>query len=172
MHEIYSNLTEIGPNTDRAHLQAMMEANTTGVEKNNEGNIARKLGDFSRAEKLHREALVLKIRGFGEESIQAAISFNTLGETYLKMGPSKLDDAEKNLKKALRVRDDKAFGGLEMGPRGDAAVSRDNMGRLFEARGKMDEARAMRLRGAPKGEIMCGAVDVSNFVLPPPLSSL
>lgn len=78
----------------------------------------------------------------------------------------KLDKAERNLKKALRVRDGREHGGLAMGPRGDAAVSRDNMARLLEARGQMAEARAWRLKGARKGEIVCGANDVS--VPPPP----
>lgn len=64
------------------------------------------------------------------------------------MGPNKLDQAESNLNKALRVRDDRAFGGLEMESRGDAAVSRDNMAWLLEARRKTSEA--MRLKVAIK----------------------
>lgn len=160
--DIQVHMTPIGLDTDPAHFMAMMEANIIGVQKNNEGNIARKRGDLARAEKLHKEALQLKIRGFGDESIQAAISFNTLGVTYLKMGPSKLDQAEDNLKKALRIRDYRASGGLERGSAQDAAVTRDNMAQVLEARGKMAEAREMRLRGAKKNEIVCGCVEVSN----------
>lgn len=154
---LHGNITAVGPDTDPAQFSAMVDANTTAVQKNNEGNIALRQGQFDRAAALHREALELKLRAFGEESVQAAMSFNALGYTYLKMGPSKLDLAEENLRKALRVRNDRAFGGLEMGPRIDAAVSRDNVARLLEARGKMGEARDMRLKGSPKGEILCGS---------------
>lgn len=138
----HHNITPIGPNTDPAQLEAMMMANTVAVQLNNEGNLARKRGELDRALALHREALALKIRGFGEESVQAANSFNTLGETCLRKGM--LDDAEGALRKALRVRDDKAGGGLEMGPRGD-----------------MDGARAVRLRGGSKGMVICGSDSVS-----------
>lgn len=151
------SLTAVGPNTDPAHMDAMMQANSLGVVKNNEGNVARDQGQLDRALALHQEALELKIRGFGEESVQAAISFNALGVTYLKMGGDKLDAAEKAFSKALNVRDDTAFGGLGIGSRIDAAASRDDMARVLEAKGKMDEAKAMRLRGAAKGEVICGS---------------
>lgn len=62
----YQNLTVIGPDTDPALLRAMIEVNTIGVVKNNEGNVARERGNPKTAEELHLEVLQLKLRGFGE----------------------------------------------------------------------------------------------------------
>lgn len=169
------HLTPISPDTDPADFIAMLEANIIGVQKNNQAVSALKRGDFARAEKLHKEALKLKMWGFGDESIQAAISYNGLGGTYLKMGPSKLDQAENSFKKALRIVDYREFGGLGKGSAQDAAMTRDNMAQLLEARGKMTEAKEMRLKGAKKGEIICGSIEVSNFrtqtIFPPYLGS-
>lgn len=70
---------------------------------------------MAQAIELHNEAAALKIRAFGEESIQAALSLNGLGECYLQTG--NLAKAEESLLKALRVRDDRRAGGLGIGPR-------------------------------------------------------
>lgn len=107
------------------------------------------------------EAVQAKVRLFGERSIQAALSFNSLGETYLEAG--RIEDAADAFVKALRVRDDAAFGGMELGPRNDAAASRDNMARVLEARGDFPGAREMRLKGANQGRTMCGCEYVSIF---------
>ena len=138
----------------------MMEANTTAVGYSNEAVSLSKAGQFDRAAQLHQKALNLKIRAFGEESIQAGISYNGLGECLLKAG--KLDQAETALRKALKVRDSKENGGLELGPAMDSAVRRDNMGALFEAQGKFEEARQVRLSGAVKDEIACSNTEVSR----------
>lgn len=173
----YINLHPIGPDTDPAHFQAMLRANTDAVEMNNMGNLARRHGQLDRALALHLGALDLKIRGFGEESVQAALSFNTLGETYIELAAaaashgadgdadkrSYTDAAEHALRKALHANDDRALGGLEMGPRGDAAVARDNLARALELKGAMGEARAMRLRGLKAGRVLCGSDKVRRF---------
>jgi hypothetical protein len=44
----------------------------------------------------------------------------------------------------------------------DSAVRRDNMGALFEAQGKFEEARQVRLSGAVKDEIACSNTEVSR----------
>lgn len=113
MHPFF-NMTAIGSDTDPAQFQAMLEASTIAVAKNNEGNAARARGDLATAERLHLQALQLKIRGFGDESVQPALSYNTLGETYLKMG--KLDKVERNLKKALRCATGASTAGSPWGP--------------------------------------------------------
>lgn len=156
------NLTEIGPHTDPAHLAAMMRANTLGIDKNNEGNLAREAGQLDRALQLHLEALDLKIRAFSENSVQAALSFNTLGETYLKIGT--LDKAEEVIKKALLVTNERLLGGAEQGTRLDAAVQRDNLARVLEAKGRMDEAREVRMTGDAAGRVLCGSYWVSLFL--------
>lgn len=101
-----------------------------------------------------------KIAAFGEESVEAALSFNGLGENLLRAG--KLDQAEVALRKALRVRDLKENGGLGLGPGFDSAVTRDNMGALYEAQGKFAEARQVRLSGAIKDQMACSNSEVSS----------
>lgn len=162
----HANLTIVGPGTDPDHVTAIMRANSLGVQKNNESNAAREQGQLGRALQLHLEALDLKIRAFGEHSIQAAISFNTLAETYVKIGSSdELDSAEEGLGKALLVRNERELGGAEQGTRIDAAVSRDNLARVLEAKGKMDEARKARMADDAKSRILCGADGVSSYLL-------
>lgn len=106
------------------------------------------------------KAVQIKVRIHGELSLHAVISFNGLGETYLEAG--RIDEAADVFAKALKVRDDAAFGGMEIGPRNDAAASRDNMARVLEARGDFPGAREMRLKGADKGHMMCGCDCVST----------
>lgn len=150
--DVYPNITAMGPGSDPMALLA-------AIQKNNAASSARQAGRYDEAIALYKEALEDKIRAHGEESIHAALSFNSLGETYLEVG--KLDEAEQCFKKALKVRDDVAFGGQEVGPRNDAAATRDNMARVLEARGDFEGARAIRIKGADKGHTMCGCEDVS-----------
>ena len=153
----FVNMTAM--HSDSPNASAIMEANTTAVGYSNQAVSLSKSGQFDRAAELHQKALDLKIKAFGEESVQAAISYNGLGECLLKAG--KLDQAEAALRKALKVRDLKANGGLGMGPPMDSAVTRDNMGALFEAHGKFEEARQIRLSGADAKQMACSNYDVS-----------
>ncbi|KKY32123.1 hypothetical protein UCDDA912_g07902 [Diaporthe ampelina] len=102
-------------------------------------------GTIDEAIRLHNEALQCKVRLQGERSTHAAISFDNLGRAYLEAG--RLDEAAEALEKALVARDDKAFGGLELGSPYDAASSRDNMACVLEARGDFAGARELRLKG-------------------------
>lgn len=156
----HSNITLLAPDVDST---VFIEANTTAVDKNNAANLASEARRYGEAISLHKEALELKLRAFGEESVQAAMSFNGLGEVYLKV--SKLNEAEEVFAKALKVRDNAEFGGLELGPRNDAAATRDNIAQLREAQGRFEDAREMRLKGANKGETMCGNSNVRIFTL-------
>lgn len=72
-------------------------------------------GRFEEAIRLHKLALEIKVRICGEASVQAAVTYNGLGECYLQT--QNLDAAEQSLAKALKVRDDVAFGGMGQGPR-------------------------------------------------------
>lgn len=154
--DLFTNITVVRSAAEAAAAAEAMEA----IEKNNAANVARLAGRYDEAIRLHSEALQAKIRFHGERSIQAAISFNGLGVAYLEAG--KLDEAAAALASALAVRDDTAFGGMEVGPRNDAAASRDNMARVLEARGDFPGAREIRLKGADKGHTMCGCMDVSS----------
>lgn len=152
---VHLNLTRVtGSADDFANAAA---ATNDSIAKNNAAIVAKQAKRYDEAIRLHKEAVQAKIRMHGEQSIQAAISFNGLGETYLEAG--RIDEAADALAKALKVRDDAAFGGLEIGPRNDAAASRDNMARVLEARGDFPGAREMRLKGADKGHTMCGCED-------------
>ena len=73
-----------------------------------------------------------------------------------------LDEADEALSQALKVRDHMEFGGLELGPRLDAADTRDLMGQLREAQGRWEDAKSVRRSGAEKGETMCGSLKVSH----------
>ena len=153
--EPFLNLTELNTDTDPDTLSAMIEANTLAVEMNNRANQAEEVGEVDEAIALHREALALKIRAFSEASVQAGISFNGLGEA------GRLPEAEEVLLKALKVREEKSHGGLGMGPRLDAAATRDNLARLREAQGNFEDARTIRMTGDRKHEVLCGNYHVS-----------
>ena len=161
--EPFLNVTVLSRDTDPDTYSAMVAANTVAVEKNNRANAAKQAGLLDEAITLHREALALKVRAFSEASVQAGISFNGLGEAYLKAG--KLPEAEEALLKALKVREETAYGGLGMGPDLDAAATRDNLAGLREAQGNFEDARAIRLKGAAKHQILCGNYYVSLFCL-------
>jgi len=136
----------------KAKVDSLVEANTTAIEYSNQAVMASRGGDYAGAVQLHRQALALKLEAYGEDSLQAGISFNGLGDNLMFLG--KLDEAEVALGKALRIRDDKEFGGMGVGPRLDAAVTRDSVAQLREAQGRLVEARELRLRG--KGHMCCG----------------
>ena len=72
------------------------------------------------------------------------------------------EESEEALRKSLHVRDNEELGGLGEGPRQDAAATRDNLAQVFEAQGKMDQAREMRMKGAANGETMCGSYEVCD----------
>ena len=121
------------------------------ISLNNEAVALFKEGRYAEAEPLNKEALRLKIQSFGPSSIQAALSHNGLGETQLKLG--KLDEAEDNLRKAVEIRNSLGRTGF------DAAVSRESLAQVLEAKGDMIGAKAMRLSGAPNA-IACGNYEV------------
>ena len=157
----HTNTTNVA-GSSQPQAAAMLAANTTAVNLNNQAGQAFERGDYARAISLHNQALPLKIAGFGPDSVQAAITLNALGECHLKAG--NLDEAASFLQRALHVRDNKAFGGLGLGPRNDAAATRDNYAQVLEARGgqaNFKEAREIRRKGAELGETMCGNYNVS-----------
>lgn len=153
--DVFTTLTTVRSAADAADAAEAMEA----IQKNNAACAAKRAGRYDEAIRLHTEAIQSKVRLFGEQSVQAALSFHNLGGAYLEAG--RIEEAADAFAKSLVVRDDQEFGGLEIGPRGDAAATRDNMARVLEARGDFPGAREMRLKGADKGRTICGSDDVS-----------
>ena len=125
-----------------------------GVALNNEALRLESQGDLAGAERKHLEAIWVKEAGLGTDDSTTAVSYNGLGELYLSM--ERLDKAEEYLTKALRVRE-------RSGPASDLAVTRDNLGKLFEMKGDLQSAEDIRLKGAPDN-IACGNYNVSSCV--------
>lgn len=142
--------TQGGSPTDMANQRILKQA----LDLSAQASQADRSGNIEQAIQLHNRCVELKIQLFGERSIQAALSFNELGECYLRSND--LEAAQIALKKALKVRDYRSAGGLEIGPRFDAAVSRDYYAQLKEAQGHFIGARKFRKRGQDRGEMACG----------------
>ncbi|KAI9063088.1 hypothetical protein FKP32DRAFT_1628777 [Trametes sanguinea] len=111
-----------------------------GSALQNEALQLERKGDLVGAERAFLQALQVKEAGLGADAVSTALSCNGLGELYLKMG--RLDQAEHYLNRALNVRS-------HAGPAADLAVTRDNLGRLYEAKGDLKAAREIREQGAP-----------------------
>jgi len=122
------------------------------AELNNQAMALSRQGDDAGSERLHLRALDLKLRAVGENNSITAITLNALGELYLKMG--RISDAEEQLKKAVSVR-------MKSGTAFDAAVSVENLGRVHEEKGDLEEARRVRLSN-PDHVMVCGNSDVGT----------
>jgi len=127
-------------------------AMTTAVDLNNRAIAAERSGDYVTAEKLYLEAIAIKERGLGTNDPGTAITYNALGELYLTM--KRLDDAEKYLTKAVKIRNPK-------GTVLDAAVSRENLAQLYEARGNLEKVKETRLSGQPD-KMVCSHYQVNR----------
>ncbi|KAI0031159.1 hypothetical protein K488DRAFT_87100 [Vararia minispora EC-137] len=114
-------------------------ANMEAVRLQNEGQRLERTGDYTSAEARYLRAILIRNQTFGEGNTYAAINQNSLGELYIKMG--KFDRAEIVLKEALKVR--------ETMTDFDAAVTRENLAQVYEARGDLRNVKAMREKGLP-----------------------
>ncbi|TFY67438.1 hypothetical protein EVG20_g3943 [Dentipellis fragilis] len=140
--------TDFIVNPDAGFANATM----TGSSLHNQGYAFEAHGDFAKAEAAYLRAIDVKERGFGPGNTSTAVSQNALGELYIKM--DKLSEAEEMLLRALKIRN-------EIGPQFDAAVTRENLGHLYEKQGDLLKAKDIRLQGASKGAMACG-----NFYCP------
>ncbi|KAK0624895.1 hypothetical protein B0T17DRAFT_255845 [Bombardia bombarda] len=140
---IATTITLVDPATTQASV--ITAASTTAIALSNQASQLSASGLHAKAIRLHTQALALKLQAYGDDSVQAAVTYNSLGEDYLMTG--QLDEAEFVLRRALRVRDD-GDGGLGLGPRNDAAATRDNLAQVLEARGR--------------GGVMCGNIQCAT----------
>jgi Flp pilus assembly protein TadD len=121
------------------------------VRLNNEALALGNSGDHAGAERMHKKALELKEHTHGPNSIQAALSRNALGEVQALQ--DKFEEAEVNLRRAVAIRN-------TSGSAFDAAVSRENLAQVLEAKGMFSEAKETRDFGRPN-KISCGNYHVS-----------
>ena len=131
-------------NPTPAYAMAMGEA----IQNNNEGLALKQSGQYDAAEQKYLKALDIKLKHIGENAITTALSHNALGELYIAM--NRLDDAEKHLKTAVKIRN-------ADGPTFDAATSRENLAIVYEMRGDLVAAKQMR---KSTGKFACGNYDV------------
>ena len=124
------------------------------IQNNNEGLALKQRGMYEDAEKKYLKALDLKLTHIGENAITTALSHNALGELYIAM--NRLDDAEKHLDLAVKIRN-------ADGPTFDAATSRENLAIIYEMRGDLKAAKQMR---KSTGKYACGNYDVRSISHP------
>lgn len=140
----------VHPNPSAQQVRAL----NRGAQLNNEGLALRRAGDLEGAENKDLEAIRVKEGAFGSSHITTALSYNSLGEVYIRMG--RLDDAERYLRLALAVRENR-------GPRADLACTRDNLGQVYEMRGDFHQAKQFR-RGR-EDAMCCGNYNVRSSAL-------
>ena len=136
-------------NPTPAYAMAMGEA----IQNNNEGLTLKQSGQYQAAEQKYLKALDIKLKHIGENAITTALSHNALGELYIAM--DRLDDAEKHLEIAVKIRNSD-------GPTFDAATSRENLAIVYEMRGNLVAAKQMR---KSTGKYACGNYDVRPISL-------
>ncbi|KAI0335246.1 hypothetical protein GY45DRAFT_1317169 [Cubamyces sp. BRFM 1775] len=139
----------VNANPSAGAVMGIME----GAELQNTALHLERQGDLPGAERAFLEAIRVKEAGVGPDDVATAISCNGLGELYLKMG--RLDRAEHYLQRALRVRSSR-------GAPADLAVTRNNLGRLYEMRGDLKAAREIREQGAPDN-VSCSNYQCGNI---------
>ncbi|PSC76970.1 sodium phosphate symporter [Micractinium conductrix] len=102
---------------------------------NSRYNYAESLTDTNpqEAERLHRQVLVFKQRYYGLTTVYVGTSLNSLGSLLRKRG--EWQEAETLLRRALAIREGVPAEWF------DAAVTRDELGCLLQATGRVGEAR-------------------------------
>ncbi|KAI0532372.1 hypothetical protein GGR58DRAFT_490551 [Xylaria digitata] len=136
---------------------ALLAANTTAIYKSNAASQRMKMGLYEESISLHREALTLKLQAYPESSVQVAVTYNGMGEAFLRAG--RLDEDDEVLSKALEVRE-------RDGTYMDAATTRENVGALREAQNRFQDARDVRLRGAEKGMVCSNEHCLKTIMVP------
>jgi serine/threonine protein kinase len=100
------------------------------------GTLYRRIGNFNRADEMHRTALALRRSHFGSESAEAAASLNDLGLDLVS--EHKLSEAETADAEALAIRR-RLFGNENA----DMATSLNDLSAVYREEGKLAEADAM-----------------------------
>ncbi|PVF92467.1 hypothetical protein CPB86DRAFT_184628 [Serendipita vermifera] len=106
-------------------------------------------GDLAGAERLHLQALDVKIKGFGFQSPQVASTLHSLAEIQIRLG--KYAEAEQNLRSAVSIRSTST----KQHDLSEAAKSREILAQVLERAGNLVAAKNVRLAGQPDW-IACG----------------
>lgn len=113
-------------------------------------------GDLAGAERLHLQALDVKINGFGFQSPQVASTLHSLAEVQMRLG--KFGDAEQNLRSAVSIRSNSS----KQHDLVEAAKSRELLAQILESNGNLSAAKSVRLAGQADW-IACGNSKVRFF---------
>jgi tetratricopeptide (TPR) repeat protein len=124
------------------------------VPLSNQATALHRQGKHSEALEVHRQVLSKKVGLFGEKSIQAALTFNAIGECLIELG--ELNEARRNLMKAHKVRrEQQAYSD-------DDKWTRENLAKVAERQGKWEVAREWRC----DGRNICSYVYCPNTMAP------
>jgi serine/threonine protein kinase len=120
--------------------QPAVEAELRGII----GKLYEQIAKYDQSEKMESEALAIRQRTFGPESLEAAASLNDLGLNF--MARHKLAEAEKLHAEALAIR--RRLLGSE---NADTAASLNDLGAVYRDQGRLAEAKtnalaALRIR--------------------------
>ncbi len=146
-------LQGVGPSValgmDTTMLRAMLDltAEQVGNELTNQpeveadlrnfiGKLYEQIGNYGRAEEMHRTALAINRKIFGSKSPEAATSLNNLGLALL--AERKLSEAEKVVGEALAIRKN-LFGDRNA----ETATSLNDLSAVYRDEGKLKEADVM-----------------------------
>lgn len=160
-------------------IPVLMTATLTNLPSSSQGNISRtpslvsgldafglsnqaqslaRTGDLAGAERLHLQALDVKTKGFGFQSLQVASTLHALAEVQIRLG--RPADAEQNLRSAISIRSSstKEYDLVE------TAKSRELLAQVLESTGNLAGAKNVRLTGQ-RDWIACGNSKV-EFIRP------
>lgn len=105
------------------------------------------------AEPRQKEIVELDEKIYGPNASSTGLSWNKLGEIQFEM--NKFAEAEPSLERAVEIRE-------ALSENFDTSVSRDNLARVYEALGRLEEAKAVRMKGRSAQNISCGNFSVRD----------
>ena len=127
---------------------AFFLASLQSVDNHNDGVDFAAIGQYGAAEQAYLKALELKHKTIGEDAVSTAHTHHCLGQLYIET--DRLDDAERHLAIALRIRNED-----KTGPKVDVAISKELLGVVYEMKGDLLAAKQMR---KSTGKVSCANI--------------
>lgn len=125
----------------------------TGIILNQIGNTYIDMGEYAKAEQVHRRVLAFRESMFGRDSSEVGESLNNLGIVYMEMG--EYVKAEQVYQRSLGIYE--RVSGKDST---DVADLYDNLGNVYWRRSELEKARAMHSRGLAIREARLGKNDI------------